>query len=339
MVHEAGLNGFGRFGFGLFRAWFFDAKALYTISYLNDNLLKIDDITRILQSDPVITDFHNVPLRVERDHIHMSRPNGREVEIQVTHGQVHSASWLGKPDIMFECSGITRDNSRCHDFLIGNTQNVIVASTVTNADATLVMGYNHDSYDKTAHKVVSFGSCTVIPGVNMLAFMHRHFKFKSCMINIIHSVPKWQLDAGRWKTIARKVCSLERVGPLILPFVKPDTLKINYTYAPYHGVSLMDFQFNLESSISRDSFIQTLTKEMESGRLKNLVTMIDEDTGAENQTDSQYSLVIIKSSIDTRDDRMFFFGYFNNEGSGIRLHELAQHVLAQNAGTQARKTS
>lgn len=37
----AGINGFGRFGLGLFRAWFFDPNRQYDISFINDDTINI----------------------------------------------------------------------------------------------------------------------------------------------------------------------------------------------------------------------------------------------------------------------------------------------------------
>ncbi|MBI4992618.1 MAG: hypothetical protein HZC26_00555 [Candidatus Magasanikbacteria bacterium] len=164
----------------------------------------------------------------------------------------------------------------------------------------------------------------------MISWVERQFKVMQCAINIIHSVPKWQLDAGRWKTIERKVCSLESVAPKIIRTIEAKGIKVNYTYAPYCGASLMDFEFTVTKKVTTQRFLDLLVQEVNSGALTGIVSLTENNDGAGKHVNSRFSIDIIKSSIDIRDDKIYFFGYFNNEGSGIWLHELAKYILNKN---------
>jgi glyceraldehyde-3-phosphate dehydrogenase/erythrose-4-phosphate dehydrogenase len=327
----AAINGFGRFGFGLFRSWFEDLDSTYDIGFINDDVLTINDIISILKTDPIVTEFHSLDIRRSDNILLIERTSGSSGEkILITSGPIESASWLGAPNLIFDCSGRNKSYSDYRRLLGKNTSNIIIGATTEVADTTLIMGYNHSNYTSSADKVISFGSCTVIPGVHLLSFVNSNFGSLKCSVNIVHSVPKWQLDAGKWKTIARKVCSLESVAPKVIKSISPKDIKVNYTYAPYYGVSLMDFDFTLRKPITRSQFVDQLSKEIDKGKFKGIVSLIELDSGAESQINSRFSIVIVKSSIDVRDDRLYFFGYFNNEGSGIRLHELAKFIIHEN---------
>lgn len=325
----AAISGFGRFGLGLFRAWYFDRDSTYDIAYINDDFIDIQKIASILKEDPIVTDFHALNITVDEDALVITEPS-REVRIKVTKGEIELAPWLGVPDYIFECSGITRNHSNTHNLVTGNTKNVLVGAVIDNADATLVMGTNNQDYDKTKDKVISFGSCTVVPGVNVISWADKLFGVAHTSVNIVHSVAKWQLDQGRWTTIERKSCSLEKVVPQAVHSLQPKQIKVNYTYAPYYGPSLMDFDITISKETTEKEFIDLLTHEIKDGAFKDIVSLVDTDDGADNHLNSRFSIDVIKSSIDVRGDRIFFYGYFNNEGSGIRLHELAEYVIEQN---------
>lgn len=326
----AAINGFGRFGLGLFRAWFFDPKSTYDITYINDDFIGIEKIASILKTDPIVTDFHDLAISVDGDILSIAK-DGKTTPIKVTKGQIEAAPWLGTPDYLFECSGITRDHSGIHSLVKSNTKNVLVGAVVDTADATLVMGANNGDYNKATDKVISFGSCTVVPGVNMISWIDKLWGVRHCSVNIVHSVAKWQLDQGRWTTIERKACSLEKVVPEAIHTMNPKQIKVNYTYAPYYGPSLMDFDLTVSKKVTAEEFVESLKKEMSEGDFRGIVSLVDTDEGADKHINSRFSIDIIKSSIDIRDNRIFFYGYFNNEGSGIRLHELAEYIIVENA--------
>lgn len=326
---SAAISGFGRFGLGLFRAWYFDRNSTYDIAYINDDFIDIQKIASILKEDSIVSDFHALDITIDEDALIITEPD-REVRIKVTKGQIKSAPWLGVPDYLFECSGITRNHSNIHNLVAGNTKNVLVGAVIDNADATLVMGANNQDYDKVKDKVISFGSCTVVPGVNVISWADKLFGVKHASVNIVHSVAKWQLDQGRWATIERKACSLEKVVPQAVHSLQPRQIKVNYTYAPYFGPSLMDFGITISKETTEKEFIDLLTHEIKDGAFKDIVSLVETDEGANHHINSRFSIDVIKSSIDVRGDRIFFYGYFNNEGSGIRLHELAEYVIEQN---------
>lgn len=326
----AAINGFGRFGLGLFRAWFFDPDSPYDIAYINDQAMDMEKVVSILTSDPIVKDFHDLSVSSSGDNLLIARTDGSHVRIGVTRGPIETAAWLGVPEYLFECSGITRRHGDCRDLLILNTRTIIIGSVIDNPDAILVMGTNHHEYERMTDKVISFGSCTVIPGVTILAWFERLFGVRYSTVNVVHSVAKWQLDLGRWKTIERKVCTLEAVLPKVVHTIEPKQIKVNYTYAPYYGPSLMDFEIVIRREVMAQEIIDQLSRETTEGSLKNIVSLTESDK-AYDHVNSPFSIDIVTPSLDIRGDRIYFFGYFNNEGSGIRLHELAKYVIAENS--------
>jgi len=325
----ASLNGFGRFGLGLFEAWFHDSTSPYEIQFIHDPILGPNDILRILKNDPIVKSFAHQDVYVENQNLVFRRPDRAPLRIRCATGMLEKAEWLGKPEILFECSGRRENHRYLNSAIRGKTFAALVGATIENADTELIFGLNHKSYKRDIHKVISFGSCTVIPGTHILSAFKDEFGINSCLINILHSVPRWQLEEGRWKSLQRKSCSLETVGSRILELNREE-LKVNYTYAPYWGVSLMDFLFEIPAQTKVIDVVEFLRIKSQENEWKGIIDITNRDLGGEMFQNSKSSINIPLDQVDVRGNRIYFFGYFNNEGSGIRLHDLCRYIVEEN---------
>lgn len=324
----AGINGFGRFGLGLFRAWFDDPAPKYAIGFINDDSLTGDTIRQILKHDAVVTAFNDLDVVCVDGHLQIRRDDGRELRVGISSGPIEQCGWLREVGLVFDCSSRASNFERYTQLLGERTRAVLIGATTHVADATLVMGYNHAAYLKGRDRIISFGSCTVIPGVHLIAMIEALFGLENVLINIVHSVPRWRLESGQSTALGRKVCSLERVAPMVVPTLAGGDIKVNYTFAPFHGVSLMDFAFHLTRPFSREDVLEQMHAFVRQKGLDTLIGFVAEDEGAAAFLNSEKSITLIESSFDVRGRRLFFFGYFNNEGSGIRLHELASFIVS-----------
>lgn len=324
-----GLNGFGRFALNLLWWWFNDHKVPYTIKYINDDVLTPKDMLHAIKSDQFVIGFRKCKVSLNGMSLMIQDPNGRTETIVLSTGQAEQASWIGVPQMFFECSGRrSASSSLCRAFLVGNTKNVIVSATCYDADETLIIGHNHEIFDPKKHKVVSYGSCTVNPGVILASFFNEVFGVCGCMVHVIHNVQKHRLDSGEFNTLQRKFCTLERIAPRMLPFLNENNFVVRYTVVPWSGVSIIDFAFRLKRvEKNTDAIVDVLKYAIsKGGNLEGLIGMTATDTGPEVHIGSPYSVVIVENSIKVIDDTVHLFCYFNNEGSGIRMHELASYI-------------
>ncbi|MCE8005966.1 hypothetical protein [Aestuariivita sp.] len=326
----AGLNGFGRFGLGLFQAWYQDKNSPYDISFIHDPILGPNEVLSILKNDPIVRSFSDQGVFLENDDLILPNAANGSKRIRCSTGMLEAAEWLGEPEILFECSGRRENHQYLNNAVQGKTFAALVGATIENADTELIFGLNHRSYQADIHKVISFGSCTVIPGTHVVSAMKEKFGVKSCLVNILHSVPRWQLEEGRWNSLQRKECSLEAVGSRILNF-EEEELKVNYTYAPYWGVSLMDFCVETTAQISRSDVVAFLKEKALCEEWRGIVGIVGEDIGGQAFQHSKESINLVIDEVDVRGSRAYFFGYFNNEGSGIRLHDLCCFLVEKNS--------
>ena len=322
-----GMNGFGRFALNLLWWWFSDRSAPYRISYINDEKLTPEEIVRIIAHDQLVSGFRKCKVSLVGTMLMLQEPDGRTEYISMTNSLAEKVSWLGVPALFFECSGARSTSATlCRPFLVGNTKTVVVSATCYDADETLVVGYNHKSFDPEKHKIVSYGSCTVNPGVTLTAAINDIFGVNGCTVHVIHNVQKHRLDHGEAQTLQRKFCTLGKMAPQMLPFLRNKFI-VKYTVIPWAGASIIDFEFRLKKAVTKKAVIDAL-KEFtgQGGRLEGLIGMVAVDTGPEAHVGSPYSAVIVEDAIEVVDKTAHFFGYFYNEGSGIRMHELAGYI-------------
>ena len=327
-----GLNGFGRFSLNLLLVWLRDLHARYRIAYINDEKLTPEQMVDIIKNDPLVTGFRSWKVTLIGRMLLLQEPNGRTERIHLTSGAAEQVSWLGEPALWFECSGARSTTAAlCQPFLVGNTKAVVVSATCYDADTTLISGFNHESFDLRQHKVVSYGSCTVNPGVTLSEFFDSAFGVEALTVHVIHNVQKHRLDAGEFHTLQRKFCTLESMGPQLLPFLTKDNFTVKYTVVPYEGASIIDFAYRLkEKGVRREKVIEKLRAAIgQGGGLNGLIDLVADDTGPEVQVGSTHSAVFVESAISVVGDTVHLFGYFYNEGSGSRMHEVANYIATK----------
>ena len=323
---DAGMNGFGRFGLNLLKSWIDDPEAPYAIRFLNDEKLTAPKILDIIQKDPLV-DFRSYAVSLDGDILRVSTPEGRSAHITITTGPADQAPWLGIPQLFFECSGARQEAERCKPFLTGNTKVVMISATSYDADATILAGFNHAAFDPKRHRIISYGSCTVNGYVPLAAFLHKKFGVESSAVNVVHNIQLYRLPT--FHTLQRKFCTLEKMGPEFLPFLRKDNFIVNYTVVPYEGVSVIDFAFRFPRRVTREKLIATIKKAIgPKGELEGLYGMIEKDTGPEAHVRTEFSAVLIEDAVQMRGNTAHLFAYFYNEGTA-RYHQLATYIAGK----------
>ncbi len=327
MKTVAGINGFGRFGLHLLKYWLDRAgSSHFVIGYINDDKLSITKALAIIAGDKYVV-FNKHKVSISGDSLVFLEPNGSKHSILYTNRPKPEIRWKGKPDIVFECSGKGTVSKDSAEFLTGNTKLVIISATSWDADKTLVYGFNHDHFTK-AHKVISYGSCTVNAYVPLAHYLNKKYGIVSSDVNVIHNIQEYK--RGGFNTLNRKFCTLEKSGPNLLGFLNADNFTVNYTVVPYSGVSIMDYRFEFKEGVHKEKFIDDLAVAIAEGDLKGLYGMEDMDIGPEVYNCTTHSAVFIKENIRAVGKNIYLHSYFDNENSVNRFYDLANHVSFKN---------
>jgi glyceraldehyde 3-phosphate dehydrogenase len=327
MLKIAGINGFGRFGLHLLKYWLDRSKeANFKIAYINDDHLTLDQAYQMLLKDRYVH-FNKYKIQIIDKKLFILEPNGTKHEIVYTHSAKESISWLGQPDILFECSGKSTVSSSNLCYLIDRTKTVLISATSWDCDKTLVYGFNHQDYDPSKHKIISYGSCTVNAYVPLAEYIHQKYEISDSDVNVVHNIQEYRLHENQ--TLNRKFCTLEESGPKLLPFLQNNNFIVNYTVVPHTGVSLIDFRFRTKTPIDRQAFLLDLEHTCSEKNLKGLYGFDEVDIGPEGYNCTTFSTVWIKENIKLVGGSFYLQGYFDTENSVNRYFDLAHYILAK----------
>ena len=319
----AGINGFGRFGLHLLKYWINNSnKSSFNIGYINDEKFTIDKVIDIIKSDKKVS-FKDFNIKKNKNKIIIQNKKTIYIEVEYSNNKGSNISWIGKPDLFFECSGKNTSKIKCKKFIKKNTKLVLISATSWDADKTLIYGFNHKNFNKN-NRIISYGSCTVNAFVCIANFINNNFSIIDNDVNIIHNIPEYKLKNNF--TLNRKFCTLEKSGPNLLKYLNKTNFNVNYTLVPYSGPSIIDFRFKIKKNITKSSFLKKIKKAIDQGVLKNLYNIVDNDNGPEEHNLSSYSAVIVKESIKVINNHIYFSCYFDNENSVNRYYDLAEFM-------------
>lgn len=322
---STGINGFGRFGQHLLKYWLENKeRANFTIDYINDNFLTIEQVQDILKKDTYLASFYSPIISIEDNSLKF-QINNEEIKVLFTTNDDESIPWLGKPVIFLECSGRNTNAENSKKFLKEATKLVLISATSPNADQTLIYGFNNETL-KAESQTISYGSCTVNAYVPLSNFINEAYEIIDSDVNVIHNIPEYTLKPET--TLLRKSCTLETSAPNLLPFINKDNFKVNYTNIPYTGTSIIDFRYRLKQVPSLESFLANIDTAIASGKLKSLYEVIDEDSGPDAHKFTPFSSVLIKSGIKIVGDTLYIHAYFDNENSVTRYFDLTNYIVA-----------
>jgi len=178
---RVGINGFGRIGKGFLRALLaqgadVDVVALndMTSAEVNAHLLKYDSTMGTLRED----------VHVEGDTLVVAGH-----PITVFSGRAPSELPWGEHgvDVVVESTGKFTDRAAAAGHLAGGATRVVISAPAADADVTIVMGVNDDTFDPARHQVISNASCTTNCFVPMVKVLDDAFGVVSGLMTTVHA--------------------------------------------------------------------------------------------------------------------------------------------------------
>ncbi|BCM64775.1 MULTISPECIES: type I glyceraldehyde-3-phosphate dehydrogenase [Streptomyces] len=184
MTVRVGINGFGRIGRTYLRAALDRAEAgtqdVHVVA-VNDiappatlaHLLEYDSTfghigREVIHDDSSITvDGRRIAVTAERD------PDG-------LHWSDYGA------DIVIESTGRFRDRDAAGLHLKAGAHTVLLSAPGKDADATLVMGVNDDTYDRNRDRIISAASCTTNCLAPMVKVLDENFGIDRGLLTTVH---------------------------------------------------------------------------------------------------------------------------------------------------------
>ncbi len=253
MTLKLAINGFGRIGRKVFReALKQENIEIVAVNDLTDaamlaHLLKYDSVHGVFDAD-VSSDNDSLIV------------NGKKIKVYAEKDPA-ALPWgeLGV-DVVVDSTGVFTDRAGLSKHLEAGAKRVILSSPAKGDITTLVMGVNHETYNKETDSIVSNASCTTNCLAPVVKVLHNEFGVKRGLMTTIHSYTNDQRildlphsDYRRARAAAENMIPTTTGAASAVTKVIPELkgkLDGMAVRVPTPNVSLVDFVAELEKDVT-----------------------------------------------------------------------------------------
>jgi len=278
MPVRVAINGFGRIGRCVLRAWIESGRTDIEVVAIND-LAPAETNAHLLAFDSVHGRF-NTPVSLDGDRLRV----GDHV-IRVTAERDPAALPWSDVDVALECTGLftARDKAAAH--LENGAHKVLISAPGANADKTIVYGVNHRTLT-TEDRVVSNASCTTNCLAPVAKVLDDAFGIETGYMTTIHSYTGDQptLDTAHKDLYRARAAGLSmiptstgaaRAVGLVLPQLK-GRLDGSAIRVPTPNVSVVDLSFMPTRAASAEAINDAVRQAAAAGDLQGILGLSDQ---------------------------------------------------------------
>ncbi|MDP9190707.1 MAG: type I glyceraldehyde-3-phosphate dehydrogenase [Acidobacteriota bacterium] len=328
---KVGINGFGRIGRNVVRAWLEKQQGLEVVA-VND-LTSADTLAYLLKYDSV---HRTIPNAITHTASSIS-VDGREIRV-FSIPDPAAIPWdeMGV-DIVVESSGRFTDRDKAAKHLRSSVETVIISAPSKDADATFCMGVNEKEYDPAKHQIISNASCTTNCLAPVAKVLHQRFGIVSGIMTTIHSYTNDQVildfphkDLRRARAAALSMIPTStgaaQAVALVLPELKGKFEGISVR-VPTPNVSLVDLTFQSDKGTSVEEINQVL-RDAANGELKGILAYSDEELVSIDFNHNAHSSIVDTAYTRSIGANMHkVLSWYDNEwGYSNRVLDLIAHV-------------
>ena len=334
MAIRVGINGFGRIGRNFFRASLGDPDIQF--AGIND-LTDSKTLSHLLAFDSVHGRFQGT-VEAGDDHLLV---NDQRISV-FAERDPKELPWktLGV-DVVVESTGRFTDREGASQHLSAGTPRVVVSAPGKNADLTVVLGVNEQSYDPASHHIISNASCTTNCLASVAKILLDNFGIDHGYMTTIHSytndqqlldLPHKDLRRARSAGLSMIPTSTgaARAVHLVIPELKGklDGVAIR---VPTPNVSLIDLAVETERDCDAAEVNAAFARAAE-GPLNGILGYSEDPIVSIDLNGSSYSAVV-DAPLTTVMNRRFVkvFAWYDNEwGYSCRLRDLVKFLASKN---------
>ncbi len=331
MSIKIGINGFGRIGKNVLKAWLereedIEIVAINSTSGPKEHahIFKYDSLYGILPQEVKATDRSIII--------------GDKEIVFTAHRDPAQIPWkeLGV-DIVVESTGIFTDKEKAMKHLEGGAKKVIISAPGKNEDITIVMGVNHTEYNADMHHIVSNASCTTNCLAPAAKVIHDHYKIVKGLMTTVHAYTNDQRlldlphsDLRRARAAAESIIptstgAAKAIG-LVIPELK-GRLNGMSMRVPTPVVSVVDLVVELDKRTTAEEVNQKL-KEAAEGFLYGILGYCEEPlVSIDFKKDYRSSIIDAPSTMMVGDNMLKIVAWYDNEwGYSNRVIDLASYM-------------
>jgi len=335
MAIKVGINGFGRIGRQFFRAKLkHDSTDAVEIVAINDlfptktlaHLLKYDSVYGVLDMD----------IRAEEDALIV---DGRKIKVTSTKDPAELPWGDTGVDVAIESTGIFRTRETAQKHIDAGAKKVIVSAPCkeNGADITLVLGVNHDEYDRDKHNIISNASCTTNALAPVCKILNDNFGIKTGLMTTIHAYTNDQRildlphsDMRRARAAALSAIPTSTGAASAIGLVIPELNgKLNglAVRIPIPVGSLVDLVVDLEKDASVEEINLAFKDAAGTESLKGILQYTEEPIVSADIVGNAHSSVFDAGGTYKQDNLIKVLSWYDNEwGYSSRLFDLVSYI-------------
>lgn len=333
MATRIGINGFGRIGRSVVRAW-------QKSGYAKDcEIVAINDLT----------DAKTIAYLLQHDSVHGRYPGN----VSADNGKIvvdgNAISVLAERDpakipwkdygveIVLESTGLFTDADKAKAHLRDSVKKVIISAPAKGQDITLAIGINTESYDPKKHHVISNASCTTNCLAPVAKVLHESFGIHSGLMTTVHSftndqqildLPHKDLRRARAASLSMIPTSTGAAKALseVLPQLKGklDGMAVR---VPTPNVSMVDLTVRVEKPVTKESVNDAFKKAAQNPSYMGVLAVTDEPLVSIDFDGDAHSATVDSVATMVLGDLVKVLAWYDNEtGYATRLYELSRYV-------------
>jgi len=333
------INGFGRIGRNILRAFYENSKYVGNIKIVAINdFSPIEHAVHLLKYDSVHSKFGNNVTIINNDKFEIDNFLQESDTIQYFNKRdIKDLPWadLGV-DVVLECTGLYTKAEAAIQHIHSGAKQVIVSAPCDGADKTIVYGVNEDTLTLN-DKIISNASCTTNCLAPLVALIHDKFGISQGFATTIHSYTGdqrlidtdhsdlYRARAANLSMIPSKTGAAKAIG-LIIPELNG---KINGVAirVPTPNVSLVDFTAVLEKETSKEELNELFKKATLHKHFKGVLGYNDEKLVSVDFNHDSHSSVFDSTQTFAQGNMIKVFSWYDNEwGFSNRMLDLSMYL-------------
>ncbi|MFT4961456.1 MAG: glyceraldehyde 3-phosphate dehydrogenase [Paracoccaceae bacterium] len=316
MAVKIAINGFGRIGRCVLRAWIETGRDDIEIVAIND-LGPIETNAHLLKYDSV-HGFFNAEISVQGDHLIV---DGHRILVTGERNP-EDLPWADI-DIALECTGVfnARDNAAVH--LKNGSAKVLISAPGAGADKTIVFGVN-DNTLTAADVVVSNASCTTNCLAPIAKVLDDAFGIETGYMTTIHSytgdqptLDRTHSDLYRARAAALSMIPTSTGAAKAVSLVLPQLagkLDGSAIRVPTPNVSAVDLCFMPSRPATADDVNRVAREAAQSGPLKGVLSVNDLPLVSSDFNHNPFSSILASDQTHVGDGGMVrILAWYDNE--------------------------
>ncbi|MDQ3106151.1 MAG: type I glyceraldehyde-3-phosphate dehydrogenase [Actinomycetota bacterium] len=329
MTVRVGINGFGRIGRNFFRAVLASGADIELVAAndLTDN----KTLAHLLRYDTILGRLDDVSFT--DDDISVGGATFRVFAER----DPKALPWsdLGV-DVVVESTGLFTDAHQARAHLDGGAKKVVISAPAKNEDVTVVMGVNHETYDPSAHAVISNASCTTNCLAPMAKAVHDAFGIEHGLMTTVHAYTADQnLQDGPHKDLRRARAAAVNIVPTSTGAAKAIGLVLPELKGKLDGYALRvpiptGSATDLTVSVGRETSVDEVNgavREAAEGQLRGYLRYTEDPIVSSDIVTDPASCIFDSGLTKVIGNQVKVVGWYDNEwGYSNRLVDIVAYV-------------